>query len=115
MHIPQADEQIRLFSHAVEYLLRNKKPLPRFWYFPAHQKALTILTCDGENKGAPDYNEKHIEEELQLVRAKKGAMTVYLIGTDISSATVNRWRNEGHEIAIHFDDTKNARNPTYEN
>ena len=32
--IPQADEQQRLLANLIQVMNRDKKPLPRFWYFP---------------------------------------------------------------------------------
>ncbi len=32
--IPQADEQQRLLANLIQIMNRDKKPLPRFWYFP---------------------------------------------------------------------------------
>ena len=35
-HIPQADEQQRLLANLVTVTARDRFPVPRFWYFPAH-------------------------------------------------------------------------------
>ncbi len=45
--IPQADEQQRLLANIILALNRDRKPLPRFWYFPRGEKAVVILTGDG--------------------------------------------------------------------
>ena len=44
--IPQADEQQRLLANLIEQMDRDKKPLPRFWYFPRGQKAVVVMTGD---------------------------------------------------------------------
>jgi VCBS repeat-containing protein len=44
--IPQADEQQRLFANTLLYLTQDRKPLPRFWYFPRDEKAVVVMTGD---------------------------------------------------------------------
>ena len=44
--IPQADEQQRLLANLIIEMNRDKKPLPRFWYFPNGKKAVVIMTGD---------------------------------------------------------------------
>ena len=44
--IPQADEQQRLLANLILEMNRNKKPLPRFWYFPRGKKAVVVMTGD---------------------------------------------------------------------
>ena len=38
--IPQADEQQRLLANLIQVMNRDRKPLPRFWYFPRSLKAV---------------------------------------------------------------------------
>ena len=47
--IPQADEQQRFFANLILYMNSDKKPLPRFWYFPKGKKAVIVLTGDDHN------------------------------------------------------------------
>ena len=44
--IPQADEQQRLLANLIIEMTLDKKPLPRFWYFPRGEKAVVIMTGD---------------------------------------------------------------------
>ncbi|HMK52929.1 MAG TPA: hypothetical protein VK551_10530, partial [Thermodesulfobacteriota bacterium] len=44
--IPQADEQQRLLANLIIQMNYDKKPLPRFWYFPRGLKAVVIMTSD---------------------------------------------------------------------
>jgi Domain of unknown function (DUF4082)/Bacterial Ig-like domain len=44
--IPQADEQQRLLANLMLTMNRDKKPLPRFWYFPGNAKAAVVATGD---------------------------------------------------------------------
>jgi hypothetical protein len=108
--IPQADEQMRLLSHIIESFATDKKPLPRFWYFPEKHRTLFIFTIDGE-----DTPEADINNEILDVQSKGANATLYEIGTYISAATVDKWRSAGHEVAIHYNDVPNFANPTYQN
>jgi hypothetical protein len=49
--IPQADEQQRLLANLILQMNANKKPLPRFWYFPNGYKAVVIMTGDDHGLG----------------------------------------------------------------
>ena len=44
--IPQADEQQRLLANLIIHMTLDRKPLPRFWYFPRGEKAVVIMTGD---------------------------------------------------------------------
>lgn len=46
IHIPQADEQQRLLANMLTMAVKDKKPLPRFWYLPNNQKAALVLAGD---------------------------------------------------------------------
>ena len=108
--IPQADEQMRLLSHIIEKFAGYKKPIPRFWYFPEQYKCIFIFTIDGE-----DSRETDIDNEIADVQGKGGNATLYEIGTYINPSTVNKWRADGNEVAIHYNDVPNYANPTYSN
>ena len=49
--IPQADEQQRLLANLIEVMNRDRKPLPRFWYFPNGHKAVVVATGDDHGRG----------------------------------------------------------------
>jgi hypothetical protein len=44
--IPQADEQQRFFANLLTHLSLDRRPLPRFWYFPNQNRAAVVLTGD---------------------------------------------------------------------
>jgi hypothetical protein len=48
--IPQADEQQRLVANLIIQMNFDKKPLPRFWYFPDGYEAVVVMT--GDDHGA---------------------------------------------------------------
>ena len=49
--IPQADEQQRLLANLLTVMLRDRMPLPRFWYFPGTHKAVVVATGDDHAGG----------------------------------------------------------------
>jgi uncharacterized protein DUF4082/Big-like domain-containing protein/purple acid phosphatase-like protein len=49
--VPQADEQQRLLVNLIETLNADRKPLPRFWYFPDGRSAVVVATGDDEALG----------------------------------------------------------------
>ncbi|WP_298435884.1 DUF4082 domain-containing protein [Geobacter sp.] len=51
MAIPQADEQQRLLANLVIQMNFDKKPLPRFWYFPRNLQAVVVMTGDDHAGG----------------------------------------------------------------
>ena len=51
MAIPQADEQQRLLANLLGLMTADKKPMPRFWYFPRGVKAAVIMTGDDHAQG----------------------------------------------------------------
>jgi hypothetical protein len=107
--INQADEQMRLLSHCIEKLSSYTKPLPRFWYFPDTLKCLVTLTNDGE-----DSKEAEFEPQFADVDLKGAKMVLYIKETDsVSKKWVTDWSNRGFEIAGHFDDTRQAKNPDW--
>jgi len=108
--LPQADEQMRLLSHIMEKFNSDRKPLPRFWYFPEMYKCVYIFTIDGE-----ETPESDISNEIADVNGKGGKATLYEIGTYIREETVKAWRASGNEVAIHFNDVPNYADPNWLN
>ena len=44
--IPQADEQQRFFANLITEMNADRKPLPRFWYFPNGHRAAVVMSGD---------------------------------------------------------------------
>jgi hypothetical protein len=105
----QADEQMRLLSHCIETLSNQKRPVPRFWYFPDTLKCLVTLNNDGE-----DSKEAEFVKQFEDVDAKGAKMTLYIKEVEfVSKDWVDAWRNKGFEISGHPDDTRQAANPDW--
>lgn len=49
--VPQADEQQRLLANLIIEMNLNKRPLPRFWYFPFGFSAAVVMTGDDHANG----------------------------------------------------------------
>ncbi len=106
----QADEQMRLFTHCIESLSADKKPIPRFWYFPDTLKCLVTLNNDGE-----DSREEEFVKQFEDVDAKGARMTLYIKEIEfVSKAWVDKWTAKGFEIGGHPDDTRQAENPDWD-
>jgi N,N-dimethylformamidase beta subunit-like protein/uncharacterized protein DUF4082/Big-like domain-containing protein/Calx-beta domain-containing protein/purple acid phosphatase-like protein len=105
--IPQADEQQRLLANLVGLLNADRKPLPRFWYFPRGLKAVIVMTGDDhanngttgrfdiyEAASAPGCN----VENWECVRG-----TSYIFPqTPITGAQVSAYIAKGFEIGAHM-------------
>jgi hypothetical protein len=90
-------------------MMEDRKPLPRFWYFPDTLNCLVTLTNDGEYKSESDF-----EPQFRDVDSMGAKMSLYLLGVDeVSRAWVDKWTARGFEIAGHPDDTREAGNPTW--
>ncbi|MDW8186143.1 MAG: twin-arginine translocation signal domain-containing protein [Anaerolineae bacterium] len=116
--IPQADEQMRLLSQLIAWMLADRLPLPRLWYFPAGAPGILIATGDAHNT-PPDA----VEEALRRVEQREGWFSVYYAPLPRNRAQrawhrllnwleraaahvvqpehVRAWRERGHEFGIH--------------
>ncbi|MBS1850170.1 MAG: DUF4082 domain-containing protein [Acidobacteria bacterium] len=115
VQIPQADEQQRLLTNLIQQMNQNKKPLPRFWYFPSGFKAVVIMTGDDHNVGGTSgrFN-KYIAAsasgcsvaDWQCVRATSYVFPLTPI-PDYAS-----YVSQGFEIANHTDNSPTCTNFT---
>ncbi len=107
----QADLQMNLLSHCIEYLTGFRKPLPRLWYFPDTLKSLITLTNDGEYRSETDF-----ETQFADIDSAGAAMTLYVMETNkVSRDWTDKWSSEGFEISGHPDDTREAGKPVWSN
>ena len=107
--ILQADEQMRLLSHLLESLTAARTPLPRFWYFPDAKRSVLIISGDEDESSVADQ-----DAQFAAVHAAGGTASAYLLDEEVASLeVVQRWRADGHEPAIHFDDTPEREHPTW--
>jgi large repetitive protein len=104
--IPQADEQQRLLANLILKMNADRKPLPRFWYFPRGEKAVVVMASD--NHGSQSVETRFLADEgaspagcsvadWECIRS-----TVYLYtGALPNDATAKQWENAGFEVGLH--------------
>jgi VCBS repeat-containing protein len=110
VHIPQADEQQRLLANAILYMTQDRKPLPRFWYFPRNEKAVVVMTGDahGLDTSTARLNELNAASapncSLNDWDCLRGTAYIYpntLSLFDGGPGGVASYIAQGHEIALH--------------
>lgn len=110
--VPQADEQLRLFSNALILATQaQQQPLPRLWYFPHQARSLLLLTGDQHGE-----SESNSTAEIDAIQSHGGAFTNFLwypFGS-VAESTATSWLNAGHALGIHFDDTAEADNGAHD-
>jgi hypothetical protein len=104
--IPQADEQQRLLGNLILHMNSDRKPLPRFWYFPKGLKAVVIMTGDGHfgNATAGRFDQYEAMspagcsvDDWECVR---GSSYIYP-SNGLTDAQVAAYTAKGFEIALH--------------
>ena len=104
--IPQADEQQRLLANLIQVVNRDKKPLPRFWYFPRSLKAVVIGTGDDHGNGgtAGRFNQYLANSPAGCSVADwtcpRFSSYVYP-STPLSDASAQAYTNQGFEVGVH--------------
>ena len=98
--IPQADEQQRLLANLILKMNADRKPLPRFWYFPRGEKAVVIMAVD-------NHGNQTVEARLAAEEAASPAgcsvadwecirSTVYLYTSALpDDSTAKQWEDAG--------------------
>ena len=73
--IPQADEQQRLLANLILQMSADRKPLPRFWYFPRGLKAAVVMTGDDHGNGgtAARFDQLHRARARRAARSTTGS------------------------------------------
>ncbi len=105
--IPQADEQQRLLVNLINFVNADRKPLPRFWYFPRGVKAVVVMTGDDHahngTQGRFDiYNGNSppgcVVDNWECVRA-----TSYMYQTTpMTQAAAAGYVAQGFELGVHI-------------
>ena len=106
--IPQADEQQRLLANLIIHMTFDRKPLPRFWYFPRSLEAVVIMTGDDHGIVGPesrfdDYM-GHDPVNCSLADWECVRSTVYMMyPATLSEESASYYYDEGFELSIHLD------------
>jgi hypothetical protein len=104
--IPQADEQQRLLVNLVTSIERDRKPVPRFWYFPRDFKAAIVMTGDdhavGGTAGRFDQYAAASRPDCSVVDWECVRATSYMYANSpMTDAQARAYIQAGFEIALH--------------
>jgi hypothetical protein len=104
--IPQADEQQRLLANLIIRMNQDKKPLPRFWYFPRSLPAVVVMTGDDHgNNGTSGRFDSYLVasppncsvDDWECIRSTSYIFT----DTPISNVQASDYNASGFELALH--------------
>ena len=104
--IPQADEQQRLLANLIQTMNRDRKPLPRFWYFPRMAKAVVVATGDdhGNNGTAGRYDQYEANSapgcSVALWSCLRFSSYLYP-STPLPAAQASAYDAKGFETGVH--------------
>ena len=105
--IPQADEQQRLLVQLITNMNLNKRPLPRFWYFPNGKKAVVIMTGDDHGNGgtAARFDQFKASSPAGCSVANwecvRGTSYIYTT-TPLTNAQAAAYTTDGFEVGLHI-------------
>jgi WD40 repeat protein len=105
--IPQADEQQRLLVNLILEMNRDRKPLPRFWYFPRGKKAVVIMTGDDHgNGGTAGRFDQFIASSpagcsVANWECVRGTSYIYS-NTPLTNTQAAAYQNAGFEVGLHI-------------
>ena len=105
--VPQADEQQRLLANLIGTMNLDRKPLPKFWYFPRGLKAVIVATGDDHASGGTagrfdQYTANSpagcVVDDWQCAR-----FTSYVYpSTPLSGAQAATYNARGFEVGLHL-------------
>jgi hypothetical protein len=108
VEIPQADEQQRLLANLILQMNADRKPLPRFWYFPRGEKAVVVMTGDDHAVGGTFERFEQYKafspagcsvDDWECIRSTSYIYT----NTPLSDAQAAAFTAEGFEVSIHVE------------
>jgi len=104
--IPQADEQQRLLANLMTHLLRDRIPLPRFWYLPFFKKAAVVLTGDdhagGGTAGRFDSHSAASNPGCSIDNWECIRSTSYVFpNSPLTNSQAVQYMAQGFEVALH--------------
>ncbi|MDA8430934.1 MAG: DUF4082 domain-containing protein [Geobacteraceae bacterium] len=104
--IPQADEQQRLLANLIIQMNIDKKPLPRFGYFPRNLPAVVVMTGDdhgiGGTAGRFDEYSSMSPPGCSVANWECIRSTSYIFAsTPLSNAQASAYNNAGFEVGLH--------------
>jgi hypothetical protein len=105
--VPQADEQQRLLANLIGAMNLDRKPLPRFWYFPRSLKAVVVATGDdhatGGTAGRFDQYLANSANGCVVDDWQCPRFTSYVYpNTPLSNAAAGTYQSRGFEVGLHL-------------
>ncbi|MGH8609438.1 MAG: DUF4082 domain-containing protein, partial [Gammaproteobacteria bacterium] len=106
--IPQADEQQRLLANLILHMNLDRKPLPRFWYFPRGEKAVVIMTGDDHGNGGTEgrFNQFISSSPAGCSVADwecvRGTSYIYPNTPTLTNAEAAGFNAAGFEVGLHI-------------
>ncbi len=106
--IPQADEQQRLLANMIIAMSSDRKPLPRFWYFPDGHKAVVVMTGDDHgNNGTRGRFDRYLSLSADDFGGAWGKVrsTSYVYPRPkhvMTNAEAAAFEDAGFEIGLHL-------------
>ncbi|MFC7275734.1 DUF4082 domain-containing protein [Paractinoplanes rhizophilus] len=104
--IPQADEQQRLLANLIGAMNLDRKPLPKFWYFPRSLKAVVVATGDDHAVGgtsarfaqyAANSPANCVVDDWQCAR-----YTSYVFpNAPLTNSQASSFQAQGFEVGLH--------------
>ncbi len=114
--IPQADEQQRLLANLIQLMNADRKPLPRFWYFPDDHKAVVVMTGDDHGVG---YTVDHFNAFTTASPANCSLAdwecirgTSYIYSGTLTDAEAAAFTAAGFEVGLHISSNCTEYTPT---
>ncbi|MGJ0483987.1 MAG: N,N-dimethylformamidase beta subunit family domain-containing protein [Methylomicrobium sp.] len=105
--VPQADEQQRLLANLIILMNSDKKPLPRFWYFPNGKKAVVIMTGDDHGNGGTSgrFNQFISRSpagcNVNNWECVRGTSYIYT-STPLTNTQAANYTAQGFEVGLHI-------------
>jgi len=104
--IPQADEQQRLLANLIGAMNLDRKPLPRFWYFPRSLKAVIVATGDdhatGGTAGRFDQYTANSPTGCVVDDWQCARFTSYIYpNSPLSNSQASAFQSKGFEVGLH--------------
>ncbi|MFF5075981.1 DUF4082 domain-containing protein [Actinoplanes sp. NPDC000266] len=104
--IPQADEQQRLLANLIGRMNLDRKPLPRFWYFPRGLKAVVVATGDdhgvGGTAGRFDQYTANSPANCVVDDWQCARFTSYVYpASPLTGGQASTYQSRGFEVGLH--------------
>ncbi len=105
--IPQADEQQRLLGNMIEFMNKDRNPLPKFWYFPNDKKAVIVMAGDDHataNGTQSSFDNMIASSPAGCVVANwecvRGTSWMYTSGP-LTDTQASAYYNQGFDLGVH--------------